>query len=379
MPLPRRAFLAAELPADEIAFAAAGMTVSGIGAGGMAEQAGLVAGDRVVAIGTLPVRTPCELAEALRVAGGRDRIAIVYVRAGKRRTRDVAVVPMPCERDVAYGELAVPGARLRTLVSRAPAPTACVLVIQGIACESIDHAVAPEVPLAGLVDAWTRSGIDVVRVDKRGVGDSEGRRCDRVDFATERADAAAAFVFARAHAKERGVPLVVFGHSVGGILAPLVARDANAIIVYGTPVERWLACLADGIRRQLELRGAPADAIARELARLDELAKVGELNGRSATYHAQLDAIDAADAWRAITAPVLVVRGEHDWVVRADDQARIGELAAGGATIADLPHLDHLLGWHADRAASLRDYGAGRYDPSIASCTADWIRRTLRA
>jgi uncharacterized protein len=332
-----------------------------------------------VSIAAHPVRNPCELAAALRAAGGRDRATIVYMHGSKRRTREVAVVTLPREPGVDYGELAIGGARLRTLVTRAVTPTACVFVIQGIACESIDHAVTPEVPLAGLVDAWTRAGIDVVRVDKRGVGDSEGERCDRVDFETERADATAAFELARAHATKRGVPLVAFGHSVGGILAPLVARDANAIIVYGAPVERWLVCLADGVRRQLELRGAPADTIAREVARLDELAKVGELNGRSAQYHAQLDAIDAAAAWRAITAPVLVVRGEHDWVVSADDQARVGELAAGGATIADLPHLDHLLGWHEDRAASLRDYGIGRYDPSIASCTADWIRRTLRA
>jgi pimeloyl-ACP methyl ester carboxylesterase len=72
-----------------------------------------------------------------------------------------------------------------------------------------------------------------------------------------------------------------------------------------------------------------------------------------------------------MTAPVLVVRGEHDWVVDADDQARIGELAQGATTIADVPALDHLFGWHADREAGLRDYGA----KAIVSVTLDWLDR----
>lgn len=377
--LARRAFLGTELPADAVAFGPAGMTITGVFGGGMAERAGLVGGDRIVAIGDLPVRDPCELGIALRAAGARSSVELRYVRGTQPAVRRVTVVPLAREPGVTYGELAVSGARLRTLVTRAAAPIACVFVIQGIACESIDHAAMPEVPLAGLVDAWTRAGLDTVRVDKRGVGDSEGGPCERVDFETERADTRAALAFAITHARERALPLVVFGHSVGGILAPIVGREAAAIVVYGAPVERWLACLKHSVRRQLALRGAPVEAIAREVAALDDLAQLGDLNGRSAAYHAQLDALDTAEAWRAITAPVLVVRGEYDWVVGAEDQARVGELAAGGATIADVANLDHLMGWHADEAASLRDYGAGRFDASIATTTAEWIRRTLRA
>jgi len=379
MTLPRRAFLGAELSGDDVAFSPAGLTIAGVSAGGMAASAGLVGGDRIFAIGDLPVRDPCELGVALRNAGGRPTIEIRYVRKRQVVDKRVAVVTLAREPGVTYGEIAVAGARLRTLVTRAEQPIACVLVLQGIACESIDHAASPEEPLAGLIQTWTESGLDTVRVDKRGVGDSEGGPCAKTDFETERSDARAALAFALTQARERHVPVVIFGHSVGGILAPLVGGEAAAIVVYGTPVERWLACLRDSVRRQLELRDAPADVIAAEVGKLDELAKLGELNGRSAAYHQQLDQLDIAAAWRAITAPVLVVRGEHDWVVRPDDQERIGDLAASGATIADLPHLDHLMGWHEDRAASVRDYGIGRFDPSIAITTADWIRRTLRA
>lgn len=172
------------------------------------------------------------------------------------------------------------------------------------------------------------------------------------------------------------MPLVVFGHSVGGIVATQLASPALAgIVVYGTPVMRWLDCLIDSVERQLVLRGASREEIDAQQAAIRNLARTGELNGRSAAYHEQLHALDLEAAWRAVDAPVLVLRGEHDWVVRADDGARIAALVRGGAEIVDLPGLDHLFGWHADREASLRDYGCGRADPSLAAAVIAWLDR----
>ena len=59
--------------------------------------------------------------------------------------------------------------------------------------------------------------------------------------------------------------------------------------------------------------------------------------------------------------------------MRADDQARIATLARGATTVVDLLGLDHLYGWHADREASLRDYGIGSFDRSIVDATVAWI------
>ena len=379
MTLPRRAYLGAELPEDDVAFGPAGLTIAGVSAGGMAASAGLVGGDRIFAICDLPVRDVHELGVALRTAGGRPTIEIRFVRKRQVVNKKVALVPVGREPGTQYGELAVTGARLRTLVTLAAEPLACVLVLQGLACESVDHAMSPEEPLAGLVAAWTASGLDTVRVDKRGLGDSEGGPCATMDFETERADARAALAFAISHARERKIPLVVFGHGVGAVLAPLVGSEAAAIVVYGAPVDHWLACLRATKRRLLELHDAPATVIATELARLEDITTLPEIDGRTPAYHIQLAALDIAAAWRVITAPVLVVRGEHDWIADPDEQERIGDLAAGGAAITDLPNLDHLMGWHETRAASLRDYGVGRFDDSLAIATADWIRRTLRA
>jgi pimeloyl-ACP methyl ester carboxylesterase len=373
--LPRRAYLGAVLPEDERAFTDEGIWIEEALPDTMAAHAGLVAGDRLVSIAGVAVRTLAELRAALRLAGAHDAVEIEYERGGARIAIRVSVVATGRESiegaAVEYGELDAGGARLRTIATRAREPRGLVVTIQGIACETVDA----EGVFAGAIAGWTTAGYDTLRYDKRGVGDSEGGPCPSTDFETELADARHVLEHAKADAAARGVPLVVFGHSVGGIIAAVLAGplEPAGVIVYGNPVMRWLACLKDSTRRQLVLRGTDESEIVHRVAALDALKLRGELNGRSAAYHAQLDQIDIEGAWRRVACPILVVRGEYDWVVDAADQARIATLAPGATTIVDVASLDHLFGWHADREASLRDYGAGAMSAALTACTLPWL------
>jgi uncharacterized protein len=382
-PLPRRAFLGARLPADAEAFSAAGMRVDGVVTGSMAAAAGVASGDRVTAIADAPVRSLAELAAALRRAGAGARAELAFARGAERVVREVAVVTWPREhldgQEVDYGVLEVPGARLRTIVTRPAraAPRAAVLVLQGIACESIDGGGGP---LVELIHGWARAGILTMRVDKRGVGDSEGGPCPELDFQTEANDARAAL--AAFDQLAAGLPRYLFGHSVGGMIAALLAaeRPVGGVLVYGTSTARWLDCVAASTARQQGLHGLGPEAIAENLAALrDRVRRLG-LNGRSPDYHRQLDAVALEDAWARVQAPrVLVLRGEHDWVVGAAEQARIAEVAPGRVEVADLPGLDHLLGWHPDRQTSLREYGNGRFDPAVVDRTLAWMLVSSRS
>jgi alpha-beta hydrolase superfamily lysophospholipase len=378
--LPRRAFLGAVLAADREAFTAAGICVDDVVPGGMAAHAGVIRGDVITSVAGLPVRSLAELARALRRAGADAATTLTYTRGEQPSSRTVEVTRAASEQldgiAVQLGAVEVAGDRLRTIVTIAPAPRAAILVLQGIACESIE---TPDTPLVALVHGWARAGLDTIRIDKRGLGDSEGAPCGELDFETELAGYRAALELAVTHARSRGVPLVVFGHSVGAIVAARLVPDhaVAGCILYGAPCARWLACLIETTRRQLGLQGASPDAIERAATDLAERAFIDGLNGRSAAYHRQLDAIEPATLWARVAVPLLVVRGEHDWVVRADDQARITTLVRGPATMIDLPHLDHVMGWHPDHAASLRDYGAGPADPSIVAATLAWIDRLL--
>ena len=158
--------------------------------------------------------------------------------------------------------------------------------------------------------------------------------------------------------------------------AALLAGETplDGLMVYGSSAMRWLDCLEATTRRQLSLRGVAPAAIDAEVRALRALAAGGRLNGRSPTYHRQLDAVDLAGAWpRARADGVLILRGEHDWVVGADEQAALARLVAPRGLLVDLPGLDHMLGWHPDRAASLRDYGAGQPSGATLAATLAWL------
>lgn len=337
-PLPRRIFLGARLAGDDAsAFGDGGVRVAGVLDGGVAAAVGVAAGDVLLAIDGAPVRTMAELTAALRTPAAEIALTLSSgVRTAPR-------VEAAREDGATYGELHVPGARLRTITSGDG--DLAILVLPGIACVTVEHG-----PVADLARAWAAAGFRVLRFDRRGVGDSEGAACGEVDLATEIADQRAALATLPR-------PVVLFGHSVGGMTAALLGADADAVIVYGTSPARWLDCVIASQRRQ----GRRGDGLRERILRDGG-------SGRSPAYHAQLDALDLAAAWRMVTAPVLVLHGEHDWVV-GEDEAR----AIPGTFVA-LPGLDHLLGWHPDRAASFREYGAGRPDPAVADVTIPWLR-----
>ena len=121
-PLPRRAYLGAELPDDRVAFSDGGMRVSGVLPDTMAARAGMAAGDVVQSIAGLPVASLAELAAALRAAGRQTTTTIEYVRAGGSCRAEVSVEQAPATGEL--GDLDVGGARLRTLRTRARSPRA---------------------------------------------------------------------------------------------------------------------------------------------------------------------------------------------------------------------------------------------------------------
>ncbi len=354
--------------------------------GGMADAAGARAGDVIASIDGRQIYSLCALGAALRAAGARRAAELVVEQRGEQIRAQVAVRHMPREtlagQTVSYESLDAAGARLRSIVTHPDAapPRGAVLCVQGIACESIELAGRDHAPLAGLAHGWARAGFVTMRVDKRGVGDSEGGPCHGVDFDTERADFRAAMAAFCADPRTQSVPLFLFGHSVGGMLAPLLAppRAFAGVMTYGTSTSNWLDCVEQSTSRQLALRGKTPSDIDAHIATLRQRVARDGLNGRSAAYHRQLDRIDLRSAWQqAPYSRLLVLRGEYDWVVGAEEQAElaavVGDRVEGAARVVDLPGLDHMLGWHEDRAASLSEYGAGRADGQVLKTSLEWM------
>lgn len=326
-------------------------------------------GDSLAAIDGAPIGSLDVLAEALRRAASREHVRVGVTRDGASIELVVPVVPMPAERvdgaTVRYGQLHWRGHRVRTIEVAPDAAIATVLFLQGIYCQSIDLALSPDAPLARLVRELAARGVATLRVERPGTGDSEGPPCGELDLHGEIELYAAAL-------DALGAPPILFGHSLGGAIAPMLAHRSLGVVAYGAPGEPWARTMRDGIERQLRLRGADEARIAAALARFDA-DPWAEGHGRSPALHRQLDALDFADLWSRVRVPVLVIVGEHDWVTGERAQLAIAEHARN-ARVLRLSGLDHSFTTHASLEASLREHGRGAFDVRVAEATAAFAR-----
>jgi hypothetical protein len=397
--LARRALLGVELAGE--AFTPEGMRVAGVVAGSMAEIAGVLPGDLLVRVGSWPLRSAIELRAALREAGALEVVELTVLRGGARISLAARVERRPAERiegaEVLCDEIVARGARLRVIVTRPEGAqrSPAVLFIQGISCESVDFGGRPDAPLFQLVQGLSGAGLVTMRLEKRGVGDSEGESCEGAGFDGEVEDVKAALRALAAYPFVDTRAIFVFGHSVGGMIAPLLEPLGvlRGYIAFGTSSARWLDCVEASTRRQLLLRGAsPADSERTARIEREELERAIQdpgaptrIGGRGAAFHRELQATDLARAWAEVKRPVLVVHGEYDWVVSEEEHAAIARIVsdgrAGGAVLQTqtqkIAGLDHLMTRHESLEASLRSYGSGAFDPALVEATLTFLRRVL--
>jgi len=395
--LARRALLGVELPRGGEAFTPEGMRVGGVVPGSMAEVAGVLPGDRLARVGSWPVRSPTELRVALQSAGALEITELAIGRGGEVILLAARVERRPAEAiegaEVLYNEISSRGARLRVIVTRpeGSASSPAVLFIQGISCDSVDFGGRHGAPLFSLIQGLSKAGLVTMRLEKRGVGDSEGEGCEGAGFNGEVEDVKAALCALAGYAFVDARAIFVFGHSVGGMIAPLLEPLglASGYIALGTSAARWLDCVEASTRRQALLHGAsPAEseraarsereAIERAIQDPGSRALVG---GRGAAFHRELQATDLARSWAEVSRPVLVLRGELDWVVSEEEQAAIARIVndrrPGLAETQKINGIDHLMARHESLAESLRSYGHGAFDPAVTEAASAFIRRVL--
>src|SRR5690606_13282855 len=112
-------------------------------------------------------------------------------------------------------------------------------------------------PTYQLVEALTAAGLATLRVDRSGLGDSEGPPCTDLDLEQELSmweTARAAFLASPQVSRGRHF---IYGRSLGGILAPLVAQDQPfaGIAVWGTTAGGWHEASLASAAYQYRLRG----------------------------------------------------------------------------------------------------------------------------
>jgi pimeloyl-ACP methyl ester carboxylesterase len=405
--LPRRGFLGAALGPTPDGHGAAVLRVL---PGAAAEAAGVHEGDVVVEVNGAATSSPAEVIAAFKPLRAGQALTLTVVRGGERKTLRSTlkdVVESAPDFDVEYRSVDVDGARRRVIVTRprGAGKHPAVLMVGGIGCYSIDNPFDANDPYKKLLYALTRGGFVTVRVDKTGMGDSGGPPCATADLDLETRGYVAAARAARGYDFVDPDRLFVVGHSIGGLVGPLVAAEVpvRGIVAAETVGADWYEYELENTRRQLLLSGADYEAVEATMsdkpkcARLllldkqspDEITKADAGCAQFMNYPAdyryvqQIADLNLAKLWKQFGGAVLAIYGSSDFITSADEHrylvATVNAAHPGKGTFVEIPGMDHYLTKRASQAESMRSATTpgsppGEYNEAFTETILSWLK-----
>jgi len=270
------------------------------------------------------------------------------------------------------------GEKLRTFVTRPRSVTGKVPVIFFVGWLSCDSMAYPDGETDGFGALMLRlidqSGYATVRMDKPGVGESQGV-CAKADFQSELEGWRAVFASISKYEFIDTNRLFVLGMSNGGGFSPLVAQGSavRGYIAASSWGRTWYEHMIENERRRLTVEGKSAaevnDAVKsfiqfydlylnRKMTPGQVVASHPEWKslwyddadgqyGRPAAFYQQLQSLNLGKVWQDVTAPVLVVYGTGDTIMsRADSDAiseTVNRVRPGMAENYVVERMDHLF------------------------------------
>ena len=403
--LPRRPMLGASISADS-----AGPRVDYVLPGSPAEKCGLKTDDIVTSFAGHATKTPVEVVEAARSSPLDQPLAVQILRAGAAKTLTVRLTPAPKENDpdveTIYGAIRVGDTLRRTLTTvprgrnrRLPA----VLIIGGIGCYTVDNPNDPADVYRLLAHDLGRAGIAVMRLEKSGVGDSQGGPCFNIDFNSESLSYKIALQALRSDSHVDPEHVFLFGHSIGTVIGPQLAIEAPVagIIAADGVATNWFEYELLNLRRQAELGGDSPSAVDAEL-RLKEVCMHRLLIERkseteiehdmpacsahdrypvAAAYLQQVAAVNMAELWTHVGVPVLALYGTGDFVTSEEDHRRIVAIVnanhPGTAVLRTIDGMDHYLTTTGPPQAAFNlrvvDHKEAPYEKRFSTEISSWI------
>ena len=271
-----------------------------------------------------------------------------------------------------------------TLPVAVPRPVPVVITITGSGQQTRDEDLWPLLPVYRpfrvIAERLARAGIGVLRLDDRGAGSSTGSGGTTADFAD---DVRQEVAWLRHRTDVSKVALL--GHSEGGAIAPLVAKNDSklaGIVLLAGPGKTGRAILTDQFRRPIETAPDLSDSARRaQLALVPGRVDQAVQSNPWMRWFAPYDPLPTA---RAVRVPVLILQGALDRQVSAGQADTLAAaFRAGGdrdVTVTVYPGLNHLF-LHTDGDGSPIEY------PTLKDTTipvqvqddiASWLMARLR-
>lgn len=387
-----------------------------------AASAGIQKDDIIIALDGKPLLfkdTPSRVREL--IAGKQFTVSVIrkdekleLTGTVTEKTRD----PGNANYEVLYQHITSNGQRMRTIITRPrkAGKYPGFMFIQGFSPVSYDFTLEGSkgdvTTLNGpLLYEFANSNFVTIRVEKPGVGDSEGGPFADLDFTTE------IDIYRQALKQLKEMPEVdtnnvfIFGHSMGGAFGPIIASEnpVRGIAVYGAASRTWYEYLLDTLRYQGLVAGDNYENTdervrlgSRALALvflenkspeevnkshpelkplIDALFPNGQFNGKSLEFWRQLGQENMPSYWTQCNAHVLAVRGASDFVTYDVDHKLIADIVnrekPDTARSLSLPDSDHLFHKHATEPDSMKAMQKGEYNLAFATLMKAWIQEVM--
>ncbi|MFO0958691.1 MAG: PDZ domain-containing protein [Isosphaeraceae bacterium] len=388
-----------------------------------AEKAGVKAGDVVVALNGKTVEMGTVAATVRELPAGKPLVLSV-VRDGEKLELETTLLEKPrdpgnAQYEVVYGHVVSHGQRMRTIVTRPrkPGKYPALMFIQGFSPVSYDFTLEGSTGDVSTIDGpilyeFANSGFVTLRIEKPGVGDSEGGPFASMDYTTELDIYRQALKSLKAMGGVDPTNVFIFGHSMGGAFGPMIAAEepVKGLAVYGVAARTWFEYLLDTLRYQglvagegfestdekvrlgsrliarVFLENQSVEDVKKSSPELSELADAllpgGLFSGKSLDFWRQLAATNFPAYWAKCNAHVLAVRGASDFVCYDADHKLIADVVnkvqPGWGKSLTLPDSDHLFHNFATEAESQRNFQKGKFNPAFGRLMKDWIAEVMQ-
>jgi uncharacterized protein len=239
------------------------------------------------------------------------------------------------EIDIVVGrEWSLPGT-LTLPVGDGPFPA--VVLVHGSGPQDRDETLGPNKPFRDLAWGLASQGIAVLRYDKRTLVHSE-RLLDRIDYITIQEetveDALLAVLLLRQTDLIDPERIFVLGHSLGGMLVPLIGAgdtDIAGFIIMAGAALPWEDKIFEQVSYILNLDGPPTQEQQQYLnllgKQVDQIKNLeitsdtppDELLGLPSSYWLALRDYDPAEHAKTLKRPTLIIQGGRDYQVTEED------------------------------------------------------------